>query len=256
MASPLRVCPHCANPVDAHQEICLECGERLAADPRPGLAPGLGWVRPAAAALLVAVVAGAVSITVANGPDRAAPVVAPPLGTATTTTPPTTATPTTTAPPASTATRGTTTATRATTTAPPTTTARTTTARTTTAQPTTSARPATTAPPVRTTPTTPTRPAGDGLTAWPPDRNGYTVVLASLPGGGPAALAQARARALAAARAGLPQTGVLRSDGFASLHPGYDVVFSGIYRTQAEAQRAAAAAQSRVPGAYPRQITR
>ena len=67
---------------------------------------------------------------------------------------------------------------------------------------------------------------------------------------------QAVARALAAANRGLPQTGVLVSDAFASLHPGYLVIFSGIYATLDEAHRAAAAAQRLYPGAYPRRIAR
>lgn len=58
------------------------------------------------------------------------------------------------------------------------------------------------------------------------------------------------------ARGGLPQAGVLVSDAFASLHPGYLVIFSGVYATLAGAQRAAAAAQLRYPGAYSRRIAR
>lgn len=49
-----------------------------------------------------------------------------------------------------------------------------------------------------------------------------------------------RAAALAEARqalhVGMKQVGVLDSTGFSSLHPGYYVVFSGIYGTEAEAQ--------------------
>ena len=58
------------------------------------------------------------------------------------------------------------------------------------------------------------------------------------------------------AHAGLLQTGVLRSDDFASLQPGYLVVFSGVYGSLAAAQQAAAAAQSSFPGAYSRRIAR
>ena len=39
-----------------------------------------------------------------------------------------------------------------------------------------------------------------------------------------------------AARLGLPQVGVLDSAQFSSLHPGYFVVFTGVYDTEAAAQ--------------------
>ena len=53
-------------------------------------------------------------------------------------------------------------------------------------------------------------------------------------GGRPAALARARA-----ARAkGLPQVGILDSSRYASLHPGYWIVFSGVYASEAEATSA------------------
>ena len=37
---------------------------------------------------------------------------------------------------------------------------------------------------------------------------------------------------------GLPQVGVLDSSGFGSLHPGYFVVFSGVYGASGDAQAA------------------
>jgi len=102
--------------------------------------------------------------------------------------------------------------------------------------------------------TTTARPPGS-LTAWPAGRSGFTVVLESLPkdSGRPLALERARA----ASRGGLPQVGVLDSSRYSSLHPGYYVVFSGIYssRGQAEAARAAAA-QKGFRLAYSREITR
>ena len=50
--------------------------------------------------------------------------------------------------------------------------------------------------------------------------------------------------------------GYLNSSGFSSLHPGYWVVFSGIYNSIVAARANAAAASSKgFPGAYPRQIT-
>ena len=48
----------------------------------------------------------------------------------------------------------------------------------------------------------------------------------------------ALARARAARKKGLPQVGVLDSSRYASLHPGYWVVFSGVYTSEAEATSA------------------
>jgi len=110
------------------------------------------------------------------------------------------------------------------------------------------------------TPTTPppaTRPppAAGALTAWPANQNGYTVVLESIPSNAGRSLAVARARA--ASRAGLPQVGVLDSSLYSSLHPGYWVVFSGIYASSGQADAAAQAAAGKgFAAAYSRQITR
>ena len=94
-----------------------------------------------------------------------------------------------------------------------------------------------------------------GRVTWPAGESGFTVVLESLPLG--TGRAAAFARAHAAARAGLPQVGVLVSDRYSSLHPGYYVVFSGIYssRGQADTARAEAAAKG-FRLAYSREITR
>jgi hypothetical protein len=94
-----------------------------------------------------------------------------------------------------------------------------------------------------------------GLTQWPTGRNGYTVVIESLPSGGGGTAAALR-KARQAAAAGLPQVGVLDSGRFSSLHPGYAVVFSGVYTSFAQARRAASAAASKgFRSAYARQIT-
>ena len=53
----------------------------------------------------------------------------------------------------------------------------------------------------------------------------------------------ADARAKQARAKGLPQVGVLDSSSYASLHPGYWVVFSGIYGSEAEATSALEAAR-------------
>lgn len=80
-------------------------------------------------------------------------------------------------------------------------------------------------------------PAGDSrarLATWPVRRrSGWTNVLLSIPkaNGRDAALARAeRAR-----RRGLPTVGILDSSRFASLHPGYWLVFSGVYASESEA---------------------
>jgi hypothetical protein len=46
------------------------------------------------------------------------------------------------------------------------------------------------------------------------------------------------ARAKTARRKGLSQVGVLDSSRYASLHPGYWIVFSGVYSSEAEATSA------------------
>src|SRR5581483_7648526 len=90
---------------------------------------------------------------------------------------------------------------------------------------------------------------------WPAAESGWTIVLVSYPrttGHDPAL-----ATATRAAKAGLPQVGVLDSSLFASLQPGYDVVFTGIYASKDAADAAVATARSAgFGGAYSRQITR
>src|SRR5947208_1447203 len=60
-----------------------------------------------------------------------------------------------------------------------------------------------------------------------------------------------------AAHSGLNQVGVLDSSLYASLQPGYYVVFSGVYPAKADADAAVATArQAGFGGAYSRQIAR
>ena len=92
------------------------------------------------------------------------------------------------------------------------------------------------------------------LTEWPA-RDGYTVVLASIPARG-TGLAEAKAKATDARSRGLRSVGVLDSGSFASLHPGYYVVFAGVYDSLEEAQTAVGRAKARFPNAYARQISR
>lgn len=75
-----------------------------------------------------------------------------------------------------------------------------------------------------------------GVADWPSGTDGWTVVLASYPQTGGRKPADTRAKQARAK--GLPQVGVLDSSSYASLHPGYWVVFSGIYGSEAEATSA------------------
>jgi hypothetical protein len=95
----------------------------------------------------------------------------------------------------------------------------------------------------------------NGSYAWPANRNGWTIVLVSYPkttGRTPAS-----ATATRAAHSGLTQVGVLDSSQYASLQPGYYVVFTGIYASKSDADAAVSTArQGGFGGAYSRQIAR
>ena len=90
--------------------------------------------------------------------------------------------------------------------------------------------------------TAPESPAGEaplgpsGVAEWPTDEDGWTIALAALPQTAGRAAAVTRARA--ARDKDLPQVGVLDSSRYASLHPGYWIVFSGVYSSEAEATSA------------------
>ena len=71
------------------------------------------------------------------------------------------------------------------------------------------------------------------LVAWPRGREGWTIVLLSVPKREGRELALLRARQ--ARRRGLPEVGVLDSSRVAGLHPGYWAVFTGFYATRPEA---------------------
>jgi HAMP domain-containing protein len=94
----------------------------------------------------------------------------------------------------------------------------------------------------------------NGHVEWPDGQGGWTVVLVSLPAtrGRKAPLAIAGR----AVRDGLPQVGILDSSAHSSLHPGYYVVFSGIYGASSDAETALQTVRARgFGGAYPRQIS-
>jgi hypothetical protein len=106
----------------------------------------------------------------------------------------------------------------------------------------------TTAPPPTTTPKGVTT-----LTRWSA-ADGYTVVLASVPrANGRASAVEVAKRALAK---GLASVGVLDSKAFSSLTPGFFVVFSGFYRSNAAASAHVSTAETAGFPAYARRITR
>ncbi len=108
----------------------------------------------------------------------------------------------------------------------------------------------TTAPAATTAPPPP--PVNPAAITWPRDRRGWTIVLLSLPqqNGRPAAAAQATK----ARDGGLRRVGILDSSRYASLHPGYYVVFQGVYESEAEASSALQRARTVFPSAYQREI--
>ena len=111
---------------------------------------------------------------------------------------------------------------------------------------------ATTAPAATTPATTASPPANPATVTWPRGQRGWTIVLLSLP--------QANGRAAAAAKAaearsgGLRRVGVLDSSKYASLHPGYYVVFTGIFESEPEAASSLQRARAVFPAAYQREI--
>jgi hypothetical protein len=223
------VCPRCGAPREPGQEYCLECGLRLPPTAGPIAALRRTWVRRLGwypgdwiwTTLLAFVIAAAgAGVAIAVTTHRA------PANTGTTfaaTTPnvplttPSTAAP---APTVDTSTLPT----------PP--------------------------EPTSTAASKPKPQPTNGATPWPASQSGWTVVLESEPAT-PGGRVRAKARAQQAARAGLPEVGVLTSSRYASLHPGYLVVFAGIYDTQRQAQSTLNAAYAAgFSSAYVRQIVR
>jgi hypothetical protein len=209
--APAARCPRCGAPHDPYQEYCLECGQRL---PSPyysvrrreiwSAESPLGLVAALIALLLVAL-AGAAAAIALSGDDESPRVV---------TTTQAAGLPTVPTVPTQTTVPGLPTETIA-----PTTTG--VTIPTLTNQP----------------PPPPLPPAVEGsLTTWPAGKNGYTIVLKSVPvsQGRDAAADDAR-RAL---RAGVTEAGVLESSDFSSLRSGFYVAFAGVHDTLAEATTA------------------
>jgi hypothetical protein len=216
-----RRCPRCGAAYGEGQEYCLECGQRLPATSGVVAVLGSAWRRRLGWYPGDWIWPALLALVVAAAAGVASAIwLADDSSSANETVVATTAA----------------TSIQETTTAPePTTTTPTTTA-------TTNAAPAPPPPPART------------LATWPPAKSGWTIVLDSVPSvnGRAASLAEARQ----ALHVGMKQVGVLDSARFSSLHPGYYVVFSGIYDTEAEAQSHVIDAHRHgYRGPYPRRIT-
>lgn len=211
-------CPRCSAPLEPHQEYCLECGSRLPPVGATGgpAAAGVGERHRRSVEWLAPALVGLLIAVVGTG----AAIAISDEGAAPATVP---------------------TATGGSRTAPETTSALT------APEPT---GPARTPAPAPRPPSTTARPPA--TLSWPRDRRGWTVVLVSLPQAAGRELANERAAE--ARRDGVPDVGVLDSSRFASLHPGYFVVFSGIFESQAEATGALPRARAAFPLAYQRQI--
>jgi hypothetical protein len=118
-------------------------------------------------------------------------------------------------------------------------------------EPTATEPPATTAPaPATTVPKPP--PANPAAITWPTGRRGWTIVLLSLPQAN--GRDAANAKATDARKAGLRRVGILDSSRYASLHPGYYVVFQGVYESEADAASSLQRARAVFPAAYQRAI--
>ena len=223
-------CPNCGAPHDVYQEYCLECGRRL-----PGAYVGGRyaevWRRDSpiwlwaalAALLLVALVSGAVVALAATDDGKSSE--------------PATSIPVVSTAPSTTSTVGVGATPPTITINPPTTTLGTTTFSTTTFGTTTFG----------------TTTTGSNVT-WPPSKDGFTVVLKSVPTSN--GRSQAEAAADKARTNGLSQVGILNSSDFSSLNPGYYVTFSGIYDSVSQANAALPNARSKgFPTAYVREVS-
>jgi hypothetical protein len=227
--APDAFCPRCGAAYEPLQEYCLECGERLPVN--RGLVGVLAtgwqrrfrwypgdWIWAALGLLVLAVVATALAIVLGGSGESTKTVVA-------------TTENVTLGPGAATGTVAPTLTTGPLPTAP---------------EPTTGSRSTTPAP----------RPANpNALVEWPRGKSGYTVVLVSVPTAAGRAAAVARARQ--AKRNGLRQVGVLDSANYSSFHPGYYVVFYGVFGSASDASAGVTTAHSHGFGdAYQKQVAR
>ncbi|HEY6960416.1 MAG TPA: zinc ribbon domain-containing protein [Gaiellaceae bacterium] len=230
LAAAEETCPRCGTPREPDQRYCLECGlalpqvdGRIASlrrrwITRVGWYPG-DWVWVSLLTLVVAIAGAATAILVTHKANAQGPVFTAAPSVSISVQEPTVAPPTATTP-----------ATVDTSTLP-------------------------SAPEPGTTTKKPTaKKPQNGTLAWP-NANGWTIVLVSYPK--TTGVTAAHTTASRAAKSGLHQVGVLDSSRYASLQPGYFVVFTGIYSSKTDADAAVATArQAGFAGAYSRQIAR
>jgi hypothetical protein len=88
---------------------------------------------------------------------------------------------------------------------------------------------------------------------WPADTDAWTIVLQSIRKD--KGRAEANSVAAAARKRGLPRVGILDSGRFASLHPGYWTVFTGVYETQPDANGALQQARTVVKTAHVQRVS-
>jgi hypothetical protein len=82
---------------------------------------------------------------------------------------------------------------------------------------------------------------------WPAGKNGFTVQLKTLPSTTtPSAVEAAKT---AASAKGAPSVGALKSEDFSSLPAGHYVIYSGVYGTRTQAQKALGGLKKNFPGA-------
>jgi hypothetical protein len=205
-------CPHCGEPGETDQLVCLHCGGRIGLDYRRPP----GWKLPAAIVAIVVLVAAVAfgwvlrEIThnakteVANAPAGKA------TGGAAAPSKPRPTTPKSTAPSAAKK---------------------------------SPARPRAKAAPKRTARTPPAA-AVDFPGTWPPAKNGFTVILTSTDNPRAAAGTTRTVR-----QAGVPG-GYLRSNDYPSLQKGFWYIYGGVYDTRGQAQKAIAEFGRGYPGAY------
>jgi hypothetical protein len=102
-----------------------------------------------------------------------------------------------------------------------------------------------------------TSPTGSGESTftsdWPAGTKGYTVELQAIPTSSPVSAVEA-AKSSAAAK-GAKSVGALKSDEFTSLTAGSYVIYSGVYHTRAQAQKALAGLKHAFPSAKVIQVT-
>ena len=100
--------------------------------------------------------------------------------------------------------------------------------------------------------TSATRGSSGRLVSWPLGKNGWTIVLVSLDQR--RGLQAAREKAQEALAHGLPNVGIIDSSRFPSLHPGYYVIFTGIYASEEEATGALRRAKAAFRTAYTSEV--